>query len=257
MNRFLKILIIFGFFLVMAASFSGCSDDSDTVPTETAALVTTIGPLYAAGDIVRSASGSESPAWLVLGYDSATDSYSRALIYRNADGSYGYRMNTATDTAKRTTMEKVMTVKITHVDAGSIPTAAPTTAATETTAAVTTAKSATAATTSATTTATTSSARPSIKGMEPDHGEAGTKVVTEITGSGFLKDLTARLRHKGQDEINATTISWYSDKSVTATFVIPNTSTVGAWDIVVTNPNGQSDEYTNYFTVRGNTSGPL
>ena len=257
MERFLKILIIFSFFLVACASFAGCSDESDQAPAETAAPATTAGPLYTAGDIVRSASGSDSPAWLVLGYDSATDSYSRALIYKNDDGSYGYRTTKATDTAKRSMMEKVMTVKITHVDAGSIPTAAPTSAATETTAAVGTAKTATAATTSGTATATTSSARPSIKGMEPDHGEAGTKVVTEITGSGFLKDLTARLRHKGEDEINATTISWYSDKSVTATFVIPNTSTVGAWDVVVTNPNGLSDEYTNYFTVRGNVSGPV
>lgn len=257
MERFLKILIIFSFFLLMAATFSGCSDSSDTTPAETAAPVTTIAPLYEAGDVVRSASGSDDPAWLVLGYDAASDSYTRALIRKNADGSYGYRTNKASDTAKRSTMEKVMTVKITHVDAESIPTAAPTTAATETTVATTTAKTATAATTSATTTATTSSARPSIKGMSPDSGEAGTKVVTEITGSGFLKDIIAELRHKGEDKINATSVSFYSDKSVTCTFVLPNTSTVGAWDIVVTNPNGLSDEYTNYFTVRGNTSGPL
>jgi hypothetical protein len=39
---------------------------------------------------------------------------------------------------------------------------------------------------------------------------------------------------------------------VTCTFELSNTTRVGTWDIVVTNPNGLSGEYTNYFTVRGN-----
>jgi hypothetical protein len=255
MERSLRILIILSLFIVTGVYLAGCTDDTTTAPPETAAPATTAGPLYSAGDIVRSASGSESPAWLVLGYDSATDSYSRALIYKNADGSYGYRTGKAADTAKRATMEKVMTVKITQVDAGSIPTAAPTTVTTEATVAAT--KTFAAATTSASPTPTTSTVKPRISGMDPDHGEAGTRVVTEIKGSGFLKDLTAQLRHKGEEDIKATTVSWYSDKSVTATFLLPNTSPAGAWDIMVTNPNGLSDEYTNYFSVQGNTSGPL
>jgi Rieske Fe-S protein len=255
MQRYLRIPGIISIILILAVFLSGCSDTPDTAASETIAPATTAGPLYTAGDIVRSASGSESPAWMVLGYDPATDSYTRALIYKNADGSYGYRTSGTTDSAMRVTMEKVMTVKISHVDAGAIPTAAPTTLTTEPTATATQAAATT--TTSAATTETTSTTRPSIKGMDPDEGEAGTRVVTEITGSGFLKDLTAELRHKGEDNIKAKTVSWYSDKSVTATFVISNETTVGPWDIVVTNPNGLSAEYTNYFTIRGNESGPL
>lgn len=255
MARSLRFVILCIIVLVLAVFLAGCSEGGDAAPSETVAPATTAGPLYGAGDIVRSASGTESPAWLVLGYDAASDSYTRALIYRNADGSYGYRTSGTTDTAKRTVMERVMTVKITHIDAASVPTAAPTTVTTEAT--VTATKTTTPATTSATTTATTSTVRPKISGMEPDHGEAGTRVVTEIKGSGFLRDLTAELRHKGEENIKAATVSWYSDRSVTCTFLIPNTSPAGAWDIMVTNPNGLSDEYTNYFSVQGNTSGPI
>ena len=228
---------------------AGCSDTTDPAASETVAAATTAGPLYGAGDIVRSASGSESPAWMVVSYDAATDSYSRALIYKNADGSYGYRTSPSTETSTRAMMEKVYTVKITTVTVESIPTAAPTTVVTTATAAAT--KTTTTTSASATTTTTTSTAKPSIKAMSPEEGEAGTEVVTEITGSGFVSDLKAELRRSGEKSIKATEVSWYSSSSVTCTFDLPNTTKVGAWDIVVTNPNGLSGEYTNYFTVRG------
>jgi hypothetical protein len=253
MERSTVIFFALSIFLVIGVSLTGCSDTGDQAPAETTAAVTTQAPLYIPGDIVRSVSGTESPAWLIIGYDASADTYTRALIYRNTDGSYGYRMNSATETSQRPMLEKVFTVKITHVTADSVPTSAPATATTAATETATMALT----TTSASTTVTTSNARPSIKAMDPDEGEAGTRVVTEITGSDFLKDLAAELRHKGEDNIKATTVSWYSDKSVTCTFVIPNTTKVGPWDIVVTNPNGLSAEYTNYFTVRGNESGPI
>jgi len=88
--------------------------------------------------------------------------------------------------------------------------------------------------------------------MSPEQGEAGTAVVTEITGSNFVSDLKAELRHSGEKNIKASKVSWYSSSSVTCTFELSNTTRVGTWDIVVTNPNGLSGEYTNYFTVRGN-----
>lgn len=248
MERSATIFTAFCIFLIIGVSMSGCSDSPDPGASETGVPATTAGPLYTAGDIVRSASGSESPAWLVLSYDPASDSYSRALVYKNIDGSYGYRTSPNTEMSKRTMMEKVFTVKITTVTVESIPTAAPTTVTTEITTTVT--KTTTSA--SATTTTTTSTARPSIKAMAPEQGEAGTEVVTEITGSNFVSDLKAELRRSGEKSIKATEISWYSSSSVTCTFDLPNTTKVGAWDIVVTNPNGLSGEYTNYFTVRGN-----
>lgn len=252
MDRSATIFIALSIFLIIGVSMTGCSDSSDQTASgstsDTVAATTTAGPLFTAGDIVRSSTGSTSPAWLVISYNSAGDSYTRALIYKNTDGSYGYRMSPATETAKRTVMEKVYTVKITHVTVSSVPTAAPTTITTE----VTTTTTGTTTTTAAAATTTTSTARPSIKAMNPEEGEAGTTVFTEITGSNFLSNLTAQLRRSGETSITATKVTWSSSSSVTCTFDLPNTTKVGAWDIVVTNPNRLSGDLTNYFEVHGN-----
>jgi hypothetical protein len=253
MERLTRIFLVFSIFLIIGVYMSGCSDNPDSPPSDTIAATTAAGPLYTAGDIVRSATGTESPAWLVVSYDAAGDAYTRALIYKNTDGSYGYRTGPATEVSKRAMLERVYTIKITHIAVEGVPIGAPTTV---TTAVTTIAASATTTRTPATTTsvATTikSTARPSIKGMNPEEGEAGTSVTTEITGSDFVSNLTAQLRRSGEDNIQARTISWYSASSVTCIFELPNTTKVGSWDIVVTNPNGLSGEKTNYFTVHGN-----
>ena len=243
------IIILFSIFLLIGVSMSGCSDNAEPAEPGTAVPVTTAGPLFTAGDIVRSPGGTESPAWLVVSYDATGDSYARALIYKNADGTYGYRTSSSAETTKRAMMEKVYTVKITHVSVESVPTGAPTTA---TTAVTTTATTKATTTTTGTATTTTSSARPSVKAADPEEGEAGTSVTTEIKGADFASNLTAQLRHSGQENIKARTVSWYSSSSVTCTFDLPNTTKVGTWDIVITNSNGQSGELTNYFMIRGN-----
>jgi hypothetical protein len=250
MQRSAKMFIVFSIFLIIGVSMTGCSDSSDSAASGSLTAATTASPLYTAGDIVRSATGSDSPAWLVISYDSAGDSYTRALIYKKTDGSYGYRMNSKTEPTTRTVMEKIYTVKIAHVTVASVPTAAPTTVTT----AVTTTATTITTTPTATATTSTSTARPSIKAMDPEEGEAGTTISTEITGSDFVSNLTAMLRRSRETSITATKVTWISSSSVTCTFELPNTTKVGAWDIVVTNPNGRSGELTNYFVVHGNTS---
>lgn len=248
MERSVKIFAILGIILVIGVSLAGCSESSDQASSDTGTVTTTAAPLYTAGDIVRSASGTESPAWLVVSYDAAQGTYTRALIYRNTDGSYGYRMNSATDSTSRDVMEKVYTIKITHVTVASVPTAAPTTATTVTTAAT----ARTTATTAAAGTTAKSTAKPSIKDMNPDEGEAGTAVTTEITGSDFDSNLSAILRHSGESSITASKVTWSTSSSITCTFNLPNTTKVGTWDIVLTNPNGLSGTITNFFLVHAN-----
>lgn len=243
------IFLALSILLIIGVSMTGCSDNPDSANSNTVTATTTAVPQYTAGDIVRTVSGGESPAWLVVSYDPERDSYTRALIYRKADGTWGYRVNSKTETTLRTTMEKVYTVKITHVAVASVPTEAPTT--------VTTVVTRTAISTTATTVpamTTTSTAIPSIKKMVPDEGKAGTTVSTEITGSNFVSNLTAKLRRSGEDSILATKVTWTSSLSITVKFDLPNTTKVGPWDIVITNPNGRSGELTNYFTIRGNTT---
>jgi hypothetical protein len=246
MERSSQLYLVFSIFLVIGVCMTGCSDSQDQ-DTDTPVTATTAAALFTAGDIVRSATGSESPAWLIIGYDSAADSYTRALIYRNTDGTWGYRVNAKTETSERAVLEKVYTIRITHVSVDAVRTSAPTTVTTEVTWTTTRTTTATTATTT-----TASTARPSIRGMDPDEGEAGSTVTTEITGSDFVSGLTAKLRRAGSTSITATEVDWYSSSSLTCTFDIPDSAKVGPWDIVVTNPNGLSGEYTNYFTVRGN-----
>jgi hypothetical protein len=248
-----KIFLALSIFLIIGVSMTGCSDSSDTGDSTsgTGVATTTAGPLFTTGDIVRSSTGSTSTGWLVIDYDAASDSYTRAFIYQNPDGTWGYRVNANTETSPRSVMEKVYTVKITHVAVASVPTGAPTTVTT-----IPTTTATRSVTTSAATATTTSSSasRPAIKTMDPEEGEAGTTVSTEITGSDFISNLTARLRRSGETGITATTCTFHSSSSVTCSFDIPATAKVGAWDIVLTNPNSLSGEIANYFMVRGNAT---
>src|SRR5512139_2690162 len=99
MERPEKFLIALSIVLIISVFMAGCSDNTSDTGTP---IPTTTGPLYSAGDIVRSQTGPVSPAWLVVSYDPAADSYTRALIYQKTDGTWGYRINSATDISTRT-----------------------------------------------------------------------------------------------------------------------------------------------------------
>jgi hypothetical protein len=143
-------------------------------------------------------------------------------------------------------MEKVYTVKITHVTVSSIPTAAPTLVVPTTV--VTT------VTTTVATATTTVAGKPSFKDIVPNEGTAGTSVaITDLLGSNFQSGATVQLAHAGTI-INATSVVWVDASDLTCTIVIPSTATAGSWDVVVTNPDGQFVSYANYFIIHGSTS---
>ena len=216
-----RIFLILSIFLVMCVTIMGCSSSSSgstATPTSgTVTTATTIAPLYTAGDIVWSASASTTAAWLIISYDPSTDSYTRAYIHKNTDGSWGYRTNSETDTSPRSTMEKVYTVKITHVTVSSIPTAAPTLVVPTTVVTTVTTTAATAATT-------TAAGKPSFKDIVPNEGTAGTSVaITDLLGSNFQSGATVQLAHAGTI-INATSVVWTDASDLTCTIVIPSNS---------------------------------
>ena len=130
MERSAIAFIALSIFLVIGVLMAGCSDTLDPAasgsPSERVIATTPAGPLYSSGDIVWMKSGSSSPAWLVVSYDSTNDSYVRALIYQNANGTWGYRKNSATEMSTRAVMENVYPVKVGHIPCSSVPTAAPT-----------------------------------------------------------------------------------------------------------------------------------
>ncbi|WP_292424083.1 hypothetical protein [Methanoregula sp.] len=249
MKNSARIFITLSIFLVLCVTIMGCSSSSGSTATTTGTVttVTTIAPLYTAGDIVWSSSASTTVAWLIISYDPSTESYTRAYIHKNTDGTWGYRTDSATESSPRSTMEKVYPVKVTHVTVSSIPTAAPTPVPTTV---VTTQTTITVATTT-----TTAAFPPIFKDMSPDSAYSGDTFTTIITGAGFVSTPTVKLTQTGSASIVATSVTWDTATQIEATFSIPNTTSAGLpWTIVITNPNNQSVSYANEFTVHEKTT---
>jgi hypothetical protein len=240
------------FFLITACVFiTACMDSSgtgNTTPQITSVTTAPLtGALYSAGDIVRNSKISPDTAWLVIGYDPAKDSYERAFIYRNADGTWGYRFDNRTEQANRVVMEKLYTEKITNKAPASIPIRQPTIAAT------TTATSKTTGTVTPTPTSTVSPAgKPTFKNIVPDAGTAGTTIsITSLTGTNFRSGATVTLVKADNPNITATNVNVQSPTLISCTFSPPSNATAGAWDVVITNPDGQFVSYANIFSIQG------
>jgi hypothetical protein len=231
--------------LVACLLIAGCSSPDTTNQTAQPGTTTTAGALYTAGDIVKNPSSTAGSAWLVLGYDAASDTYERALIYQNTDGSWGYRSDTRTDKTSRSVMDKVYTEKLAHTSPSSVPIVTPTIITTEQTASTTLPE---------TTVTTAAPGAPVITSIIPDEGVAGTNVsVQNLAGENFVVGAKAKLS-RNASTIQATDVRYISNESLICTFVIPPNADAGSWDVTVTNPGGQSGTFTNIFTVHRDTS---
>jgi hypothetical protein len=232
-------LFIPGLVLLLAACLlvAGCSspgtDDTPAAPANS--------PQFAAGDIVRNPASSSETAWLVTGYDAASDRYERALVYPNADGTWGYRLDTRTETAERTVMEKVYTERVATLNPSSVPVVTRTIIP-----GVTTARTLT-----GTTTATAPGVQPpTITRVIPDKGDAGTTVaITDLVGENFQAGANVTLFRTGSPAVHCTNVRVVSPRSITCSFALPANATAGAWDVVVTNLDGRSGTLTNIFDL--------
>jgi hypothetical protein len=105
--------------------------------------------------------------------------------------------------------------------------------------------------TTATTTTSVPTGNPSVSDITPDTGYTGTSVaITQLKGYNFADGATVQLVKSGSTSIPATSVSVVSINDITCTFVIPSNSTVGSWDVVVTNQDGYVGTYANGFLVR-------
>jgi len=217
--------LLIGIVLVSAVLIAGCSSSSpSTVPVPTTAPLAK----FAAGDIVASSASSTSqPLYLILGYDSAKDSYTRAFIYKNADGSWGHRINIKNDTFSRTDMEKVYPAKVAHVALSAVPIVAP--------APVTPVPT------------TYAGPAPSITQVSPMSGGTDTTVMLTITGTNFQSGATAKLLRGGTPVINGAALS-VSSTTITGSFNLKSAE-AGHYNVIVINPDGQSDSLVGGFTV--------
>lgn len=249
MKKFTAILVLVVMCLAACVFFTGCTDSSTPAASEPSVSATTAAAssaLYKAGDIIKNPASTSPIGVLIIRYDAAADSYERAYIYPNSDGSWGYRMDSNTVTVSRANIEKIYTQKISNMAVSSVPVSAPTTI----TSVVTAQTTSSVATTSTTTTATTTlGLAPKVKGIEPDKGTAATTVtITELTGSNFVSGANVTLK-KGSTIITATDVDVDSSAEISCKIAIPAGTTGGYWDVVVTNLDKQSDTYESGFYI--------
>jgi hypothetical protein len=219
--------LLFSLLLVFSVIFTGCSNASSSseIITPTPAHPDA---KYGAGDIIATASSSASSSlYLILKYDAATDQYTRAVIEKNADGSWGHRSSDWTEKIPRTAVEKIYTVKVGYVVVSIVPVITPTMLSE--------------------TTRNPSGNAPSISKISPTFAARDTVVSVTITGSNFQNGATVKLVKAGSIPINATVTS-VKAFDISCFFNL-NGKSDGSYTLIVMNPDGQSDSQTAIFTL--------
>ena len=220
--------ILVSLILISGVLIAGCSDQSPggttTVPT-----TAVYNAKYVAGDVIgKTATTTETMLYVITRYDISTDQYTRQLLYKNANGSWGHFINNNTEKVERTLVEKVYPVKISHVNIVSIPIITPTVPPTVTTA--------------------LSGNAPVIAGISPTNGGTNTTVSATITGDHFRSGATAKVMRPGYTAIHATAVSVSSATTIDCTFNLAKAEK-GEYNLVVTNPDSQSDTMVGAFTI--------
>lgn len=219
--------LLFSLLLIFGVFIAGCSDDSPAVTTPvptTAALAK-----YSAGDIIgKTASTTETMLYVITRYDISTDQYTRQPIYKNTNGTWGHFLNNRTEKIERSLVEKAYPVKISHVNIAAVPIITPTVPPTVTTV--------------------LSGNSPLISGISPTMGGSGATVSVTITGDNFRSGATVRLLKAGTTVIHATGVSVPDSGSIDCAFILSKAEK-GTYNLIVTNPDGQSDTMVGAFTI--------
>ena len=95
-------------------------------------------------------------------------------------------------------------------------------------------------------------AGPAVTAISPNSSLQTTPVPVSVAGSGFQSGANLSLKRAGYSDINATGVAFVSSNFVTGSFNLA-TATPGLWDVVVTNPDGQTGTLSEGFTVRNPT----
>jgi PKD repeat protein len=93
-------------------------------------------------------------------------------------------------------------------------------------------------------------AAPAVTGITPDTGvNTGPVAITNLSGTGFKEGATVVLMKSGETNIPGTGVSVVAPGRITCNFDLTSVKT-GAWDVVVTNDDGQQGMLAGGFTVR-------
>jgi|GEM_PF-3453280 len=90
---------------------------------------------------------------------------------------------------------------------------------------------------------------PTVTSTTPGSGKSGTIVsITNLAGTNFRNGATVKLTKSGEPEIHATGVTVVSSTQITCSFNLAGAST-GQWNVIVANPDAQSDTLSNGFEV--------
>jgi hypothetical protein len=219
--------ILFSLLLISGVFIAGCSDQSpagNTTPATTTAAYTA---KYAAGDIIaRTASSTDQMLYVIVSYDRALDQYTRQLIYKNSDGSWGHFVTNKTESVERTLVEKVYPFKVAQVKVNAIAIVTPTIPPTVT--------------------ITSSGSSPVLTAISPTRGGTDATVSVTITGSNFQNGATVKL--VGAGIIPAIGVTVTSSTTINGILKFSGAEK-GSYNVIVANPDGQSDTLVGGFIV--------
>lgn len=90
---------------------------------------------------------------------------------------------------------------------------------------------------------------PTITSITPNSGVNNANIgITNLAGIGFVSGATVKLTKSGQSDIAATNVVFVNSTQLTCTLPISDAA-IGAWNVVVTNPDTLSGSLVNGFTV--------
>jgi len=90
---------------------------------------------------------------------------------------------------------------------------------------------------------------PTVTGIDPATGvNTGDVTITDLSGTGFMAGATVALNRTGYADIPGTDVDVVSEDQITCVFGLAGAQ-AGAWDVVVTNTDSQSDTLAAGFTI--------
>jgi hypothetical protein len=95
---------------------------------------------------------------------------------------------------------------------------------------------------------------PTIGTIAPSTGVAGTAVNATLTGTNYVSGATVVLAKTAQADILGTNVV-VTGTQITASFALPVDAATGAWTVMVTNPDTQTGQLVDGFTVTGKVTG--
>lgn len=97
---------------------------------------------------------------------------------------------------------------------------------------------------------------PTVTSITPSSGvNTGVVHITNLAGSDFQSGATVKLTKSGQSNIDATGVTVVDATRITCDFDLTGAA-IGQWNVVVTNPDSQTDQLDNGFTVKAPPPAP-